>query len=151
MVKGMDRLPADALKRFESLGDNCEFGFVQRANGCEEGGLLRWAISPLDKLIDCLDTEFTNFYRYENLEPSAPDMVRDAGTGLAFHSEMRSINGQFVLDDATRREVYARERTKMDYMRDKFLSRIRQENTVLVYKRNIEVAMAKQIGCISHC
>jgi capsular polysaccharide biosynthesis protein len=38
-----DRLPLDRLLlRFESLGDNCEFGMVQRKGGAEPLGLLRF-------------------------------------------------------------------------------------------------------------
>lgn len=139
----MDRLTADTLKRFESLGDNCEFGFVQRANGYEEGGLLRWAISPLNNLIHCLDTDFRNFYLYENLEPSAPDMVRDTATGLAFHTDMRSLDGQFILEDAPRRAIYAKEKTKMYYLLDKFRMRLRQQDTICVYKQNVGVTDAE--------
>jgi hypothetical protein len=132
----MDILPAAVLQRFESLGDNCEFGFVQRANGYEDGGLLRWTISPLDKLILCLDTNFKDFYLFENLEPSAPDMVRDTGTGLMFHTQMHSIDGRFVLGEDARREIYTKEKSKMDHLLDKFQRRIREPGTICVYKRN---------------
>jgi hypothetical protein len=135
----MDNLPTTILERFESIGDNCEFGFVQRANGYEDGGLLRWAISPLDKLIFCLDTGFDNFYLFENLEPSAPDMVRDSGTGLIFHTKMRSVEGEFVLSVGRRREIYTEERKKMYYLLDKFRQKLRQPVTICVYKRNMGV------------
>jgi hypothetical protein len=132
----MDILSAAVLQRFESLGDNCEFGFVQRANGYEDGALLRWSISPLDKLILCLDNNFKDFYVFDNLEPSAPDMVRDTGTGLMFHTQMHSIDGRFVLGDAVRQDIYAKEKSKMDHLLDKFRRRIQQPGTICVYKRN---------------
>jgi hypothetical protein len=132
----MDILSAALLQRFESLGDNCEFGFVQRANGYEDGGLFRWSISPLEKLILCLDANFKDLYLFDNLEPSAPDMVRDIATGLMFHTQMHSIDGQFVLGKAARREIYAREKCKIDHLLDKFRRRIREPSTICVYKRN---------------
>ena len=132
----MDILSAAVLQRFESLGDNCEFGFVQRANGYEDGAILRWSISPLDKLILCLDNNFKDFYVFDNLEPSAPDMVRDTGTGLMFHTQMHSIDGRFVLGDAVRQDIYAKEKSKMDHLLDKFRRRIQQPGTICVYKRN---------------
>jgi hypothetical protein len=132
----MDTLPAAVLQCFESLGDNCEFGFVQRANGYEEGGLFRWSISPLDKLIICLDADFKDLYLFDNLEPSAPDMVRDIATGLMFHTRMHSIDGQFVLGEAGRREIYASEKSKMDHLLEKFRRRVREPSTICVYKRN---------------
>jgi tetratricopeptide (TPR) repeat protein len=55
--------PADAatgelLLQFESLGDNCEFGIVQRMAGVEPLGLLRWANITPAKLIEALDARF---------------------------------------------------------------------------------------------
>jgi hypothetical protein len=138
----MEILPATLLQRFESLGDNCEFGFVQRANGYEDGGLLRWSISPLDKLIVCLETDFKDLYLFENLEPSAPDMVRDITTGLMFHTQMHSIDGHFVLGDQARQEIYVRERRKIDHLLDKFRRKLREPDTICVYKRNSGVSDA---------
>jgi hypothetical protein len=132
----MDTLPAALLRCFESLGDNCEFGFVQRANGYEDGGLFRWSISPLDKLIHCFDTDFKDLYSFGNLAPSAPDMVRDIATGLMFHTRMQSIDGQFVLDHAGRREIYSAEKRKIDHLLDKFRRRVQEPGTICVYKRN---------------
>jgi tetratricopeptide (TPR) repeat protein len=49
---------ADLLTQFESLGDNCEFGFVQRHAGAEPLGLLRWANIPTHHLLSVLKTRF---------------------------------------------------------------------------------------------
>lgn len=141
----MDILPAALLQRFESLGDNCEFGFVQRANGYEDGGLLRWSISPLDKLILCFETDFRDLYLFENLEPSAPDMVRDIATGLMFHTQMHSIDGRFVLGEEPRREIYSGERRKIDHLLDKFRRKVQQPDTICVYKRNSGITDADAI------
>ena len=46
------------MKRFVSLGDNCEFGFAQRAFGAEPLDLLRWAATPISILIDLLNQRF---------------------------------------------------------------------------------------------
>jgi hypothetical protein len=138
----MDILSATILQRFESLGDNCEFGFVQRANGYENGGLLRWSISPPDKLIQCFEADFKDLYLFDNLEPSAPDMVRDTATGLMFHTQMHSIDGHFVLGEQARREVYAREREKIDHLLDKLRRKVRQPDTICIYKRNSGVGDA---------
>jgi hypothetical protein len=132
----MDLLPAALLQRFESLGDNCEFGFVQRANGYEDGGLLRWSISPLDSLALCFEADFRDLYRFENLAPSAPDMVRDSATGLMFHTRMHSIDGHFVLAEEARRQIYAQESQKIDHLLNKFRQKIQRPDTICVYKRN---------------
>ena len=67
---------AELLTQFESLGNNCEFGFVQRHAGAEPLGLLRWANVPTHHLLTMLnqrfegvgELEFTELYREINGE-----------------------------------------------------------------------------------
>jgi hypothetical protein len=49
---------AELLLQFESLGDNCELGLVQRRAGVEPLGLFRFAGAPLRHLIRALETRF---------------------------------------------------------------------------------------------
>lgn len=49
---------ARRLHGFRSLGDNCEFGFVQRYGGVEPSGLLRFAYTPMEDLIRGLHEGF---------------------------------------------------------------------------------------------
>ncbi|HTB62967.1 MAG TPA: hypothetical protein VK737_05200 [Opitutales bacterium] len=128
-------LDAKILARFESLGDNCEFGFVQRQCGMEDGGLLRWAVSPLENLMAILESDFAGLYEFENLVPCASDMVTDNGTKLIFHSKMRSENGKFLLGADERRKIYAEEKQKMDYLVAKLRKRLTNPATIFVYKR----------------
>jgi hypothetical protein len=67
-------------------------------------------------------------------------MVRDTATGLMFHTQMHSIDGHFVLAEQARREVFARERDKIDHLLDKLRQKVRQPDTICVYKRNSGVA-----------
>lgn len=46
------------LSEFESLGNNCEFGLVQRYAGLENLGLLKFSASPIENLIHALNTNF---------------------------------------------------------------------------------------------
>lgn len=50
----------ELVSQFESLGDNCEFGVVQRYIGIEPLGFFRWSWTPLPALLDVLDAEFAN-------------------------------------------------------------------------------------------
>lgn len=52
--------PASAtlFEAFESLGDNCEFGFVQRAYGASTVGLFNFAATTIDQLSRVLETRF---------------------------------------------------------------------------------------------
>ena len=53
--------PGDLVMRFESLGDNCEFGLVQRYCFAEPLGLFRFSFPHLDKLVRLLNENFA-FY-----------------------------------------------------------------------------------------
>jgi len=46
------------MLQFESLGDNCEFGLVQRACGAEPHGLLRFVGMEIHRLLNGLDFAF---------------------------------------------------------------------------------------------
>jgi len=127
------------LEKFESLGDNCELGFVQRFSGVEAGGLLRWAIVPPEALISAIRGNFEQVFEYENLTPSAPDMVRDEKYGLAFHTQMHSQNGIFHDTEEKRREIHAGEKQKIDYMAEKLRGLLRTGEKIFVYKRNVGV------------
>lgn len=51
---------ADIVGCFESLGDNCEFGLVQRAVGIEQLGFFRLNNAPISSLLRALRTDFGN-------------------------------------------------------------------------------------------
>jgi hypothetical protein len=58
----------DLLLQFESLGDNCELGLLQRRLGVEPLGLLRFAGAPLSNLLEALRHRFADL--------ADPDFVR---------------------------------------------------------------------------
>lgn len=53
---------------FESLGDDCEFGFVQRHHEAEPMGLLRWSNIGVSTLLACLDQSFEGLGEMSNTE-----------------------------------------------------------------------------------
>lgn len=59
---------SDVLKRFESLGDNCEFGLVQVAVGVDQLGFFRFNNSGIEALIKVLENEFKDFAEPKNIE-----------------------------------------------------------------------------------
>lgn len=127
------------LNRFESLGDNCEFGFVQRRSGIEPGGLLRWTVSPPGPLVEAIEARFEGIYQFENVVPFTPRMVEDRRSGIKFHSAMTSTDGVFDLDPERRREVHQTEYEKISYLRGKLLQLLETGEKTFVYKRNAGV------------
>jgi hypothetical protein len=49
---------SELVLKFESLGDNCELGLVQRGAGVEPLGLFRFAGAPLRHLIEAMEARF---------------------------------------------------------------------------------------------
>ena len=63
----MDAVSPASLSRIESLGDNCELGFVLRRLGSEEGMLFRWASMQPESLLATLRADFERFYEFDDL------------------------------------------------------------------------------------
>lgn len=135
------------ISRFESLGDNCEFGFVQRHLGVDPGGLLRWATTGPHLLPGLIRSEFDGIYHFENLTPSSRDMVRDAGSGVFFHSRMTSTDGVFDHSEAERRAIHGEEIGKIRYLVAKLLAALREGRVfVLKHNRGLDVALVDSIA-----
>lgn len=143
---GIDREALTKLSRkYISLGDNCEFGFVQRIAGNEDGGLLRFAIAFPEVLLHNLHNGFDGLYRFENLTPHSPKMVADAYSGIKFHSNMLSKDGAFVLSADERRPIHAVEFDKIAYLRNKLEAALSDAGSVFVYKHNSGIS--EETGC----
>ncbi|HEX3536699.1 MAG TPA: hypothetical protein VHU15_08020 [Stellaceae bacterium] len=81
----------ELMMRFESLGENCEFGLVQRRCGAEPLGLFRFASAPLPKLLAAVEGRFEGFGAPEKLGVELSSngreyMVRDDQYGFLYHA-----------------------------------------------------------------
>lgn len=119
-----------------SIGDNCEFGFVQRRAGVEDGGLLRWAVNPPMPLAHAISIGFSGIYEFKNLVPASARMVQDVASGLAFHSDMHSSEGVFDAPEEERRAIWESEFKKITYLSEKMNQLIEKGEKIFVYKRN---------------
>ena len=84
-------LPRDQLvTRFESLGDNCEFGLVQRKMGAEPLGLLRFSYIELPLLLRGLRRGFEGLGDPDTTEvaadPNGEFVVRELVYGMTYHT-----------------------------------------------------------------
>jgi hypothetical protein len=133
--------PSDQLLRIESLGDNCEPGFVLRRLGCEAGSLFRWARVTPDQLLAVLRADFDGIYEFAGLTSLYVDMVRDERYGIGWHTEMRSAvadggRWHFIADHTERQKIYDREIRKIRYLVSKFTSHLRLGGVIFVIKCN---------------
>jgi hypothetical protein len=108
-VMRADQMPLNQLMlQFESLGQNCEFGLVQRRCQAEPLGLLRFASAPLPKLLTALDAGFAGMGSAESIrvELSANGrefMVTDTAYDIVYHAWVDA--GQMTPEALHQREV----------------------------------------------
>jgi hypothetical protein len=122
---------ADLALKFENLGENCEFGLVQRRFGSEPLGLLRFSSTPILKLIDALDMRFEDLGRPDLVDVRASGsgkeyMVLDKKFGFLYHPWVN-------LGDATPKEIHARECGRLPFLVTKLIEDLEDGRKIFVY------------------
>lgn len=94
MNRGAPVFDTDVLRRFESLGDNCEFGLVQAACGVNQLGFFRFNNTAFPALMRAIETGFEDFDdpRDLRLEVAVNDelIVHIPGYDLRYHTFLRA-------------------------------------------------------------
>lgn len=98
----------ELMTSFESIGENCEFGLVQRRCGAEPLGLLRFSSAPLPKLLAALKAGFAGMGLSENVEVQVSGngreyMILDKAFGLLYHAWVQV--GEDTAEKVREREV----------------------------------------------
>ena len=122
----------DLMLEFESLGENCEFGLVQRRCGAEPLGLLRFSSTPLPSLVAALDNNFANLGQAENLEVEVSAngreyMVREKKYHLLYHPWV-------LTGEATAEEVHQREVKRLPYLTRKLVEDLNEARKIFIYR-----------------
>ncbi len=126
---------AQFMLHFESLGDNCEFGLVQRRCGAEPLGLLRFSNLALGGLLRGLRTGFAGLVEGDNLNCALDDrpkreyVVREKTFSFVFHTFL--YEGE--VDETT---LLAQQATRLKFLRRKLLEDVASGEKIFVWKRN---------------
>src|SRR5207237_2882630 len=117
--------------RFESLGENCEFGLVQRRCGAEPLGLFRFASAPLPKLLAALEARFEGLSNPENLEVQLSSngreyLVTDKKFQLLYHAWVQA-------DEMTAEEVHRREVRRLPLLVRKLAEELGRAEKIFVF------------------
>ena len=125
--------PDKFMFNFESLGDNCEFGLVQRRCGAEPLSLLRFSDTQLRILLRGFDAGFQDFGDSANIEfrlgPRAEYRVHERRYGLVFHTFR--YKGQ--VDEE---KLISGEPARLAFLARKFVEDLSSGNKIFVCKRN---------------
>jgi tetratricopeptide (TPR) repeat protein len=118
------------FKRFESLGDTCEFGIVQRMFQVEHVSLLRWAQTSPSNLIEALNRQFEGVGDPEHTIVAVNDdeyVTQDRRYYMFSHT--------FTPPASEPIELFAPEQCRrMQWLRRRLLDGLRAAARVFVYK-----------------
>lgn len=87
----------DLALRFESLGDNCEFGFVQRRMGAEPIGLLRFASIPLPQLIFGIHERFHGIGNHVTAVQEGDFVLKDRLYEISYHTRIMAGDAETIV------------------------------------------------------
>jgi tetratricopeptide (TPR) repeat protein len=128
--------------RFESLGENCEFGLAQRHFGAEPLGLLRWMASTPDQLCLALENEFEGFDDRENFEVklSGPEyFLYEKRYQMEMHTFILKSEYQGTLE-----QLQDQLSRRMRYLKRKFLDDLRAAEKVLVWQTGMGSSLSDE-------
>lgn len=134
---------AELFEPFESVGNNCEFGLVQRLHGFDPPGLFRNAgFDSAEVIVKAIETSFAGMFdegRYEFvLPPFWGDWRLDCHVhGIGFHT---GIPASIELNsDAWIRKTSESIQT-FRFLKRKLLEELRHEEKIFVFRFNFDVA-----------
>lgn len=122
----------DLVLRFESIGDNCELGLVQRRTGAEPLGLLRFAGVPLRNLLRALNARFANVADPGHIRINAEHgeyMVKLTKYDFTYHAHVKI--GEMEPDALHRQQC----RT-VGFLAEKLIADLENPSKILVFRQN---------------
>ncbi|MEO9190842.1 MAG: hypothetical protein ABI224_12730 [Acetobacteraceae bacterium] len=122
----------DLVQQFESLGDNCEFGLVQRYVLAEPLGLFRFNFLHRAALIDMLDTEFRDVDHPEDIEVRRTTPAADSE--LCVHNRRYQYNYHTFRYDADADKVRTQQLRVISFLKEKLIADLRGGEKILVRK-----------------
>jgi hypothetical protein len=123
--------PRELLFKFESLGESCELGFVQRHFKAEPLGLLRWAGIPFESLLAGLQSGFAGLGAPEQtqlyLDPTSDEYrTFDRRYCINMHAFLRK-------DLANQEKTYELLRRRLAFLGEKLITDLQSGEKIFVY------------------
>jgi hypothetical protein len=141
--------PSQLVTQFESLGDNCEFGLVQRSAGAEPLGLLRFAgftgafDQRLEDLVKALDRGFEGLGDPDTIDITAEGpadhrefIVRERGYGLQYHTFLSPT-------DVNEAKLRQQESIRLRFLQRKLLADLASADKIFIWKSNVAVDVSR--------
>jgi hypothetical protein len=129
---------------FESLGDDCEFGNVQRHFGSNKLGLFRFTATDIDGLIAAFDHGLDRLISDDTVEivrEHGEYRTRVAPYGMLFHTHVATAA-------ATLGDIKAHEVRRLRLLARKFVEDLEEGRKIFVYKAE-QISVAKMLELAS--
>jgi hypothetical protein len=120
------------MLQFESIGDSCEFGLVQRRNGAEPLGLLRFSGVPVRHLTCGLENRFEGAAEPDQIRPQVENgefMIKLLKYDFIYHAHV--LEG--AMDPET---LHAREVRRTRFLLNKLVADLENPAKILVFRQN---------------
>ena len=118
--------------QFESIGDNCELGLVQRRAGAEPLGLLRFAGVPLRNLLRGLKAGFANIAdpNHVRISPEHGEyMVKLTKYDFTYHAHVKE-------NEMTPEALHRQQCRTVRFLAEKLITDLRHPAKILVFRQN---------------
>ncbi len=127
------------LMQFESLGDTCEFGIVQRRFGAEPLSLLRWSSMSPNSLVEALQAGFEGVG-----DPDQTLVADEHGEYITRDKRYHMFSHTFTPVQSEPMERFAKQQLRrMQYLRRKLLEDLGAAAKLFVFKSNEGVSDAQ--------
>jgi tetratricopeptide (TPR) repeat protein len=127
----------ELFMQFQSLGDNCEFGLVQRHFQAEPISLLRWSSISLDSLIKIVNADFPNIGAPATTELAvgAHDeyVLADHANGIVMHTFL--FKGQIK---ENQNELFEKMCRRQSYLKRQILEDLADGEQIFVFKSFVD-------------
>ena len=123
---------ADLVLQFESVGDNCELGLVQRRAGAEPLGLLRFAGAPLRNLVRGLNARFMGIADPDHIrinEENGEYMVKLTKYDFTYHAHVQ-------ISEMNPAALHQQQQRTVGFLAKKLINDLENPSKILVFRQN---------------
>jgi hypothetical protein len=131
-IADVDLTDRELALQFDSIGDNCELGLVQRKVGAEPLGMFRFAGAPLGHLLAAMHARFEGMADPAHVQVSAENgeyMIKLTKYDFVYHADVKV--GEADPDVLRKQQV----RT-VDFLVEKLIGDLEDPTKILVFRQN---------------
>jgi hypothetical protein len=126
----------DLVLQFESLGDSCELGLVQRRVGAEPLGMFRFAGAPLRHLIRAMEARFEGMADAEHVRVQPENgeyMIKLTKYDFIYHAHVK-------IGDADPVALHQQQIRTVRFLTDKLIADLEKPEKIMVFRQNEELS-----------